>query len=59
METDIEIIREEDRVTLAGILVKNGYTVTMGKRLKTPKGKAVVYFLHISDEYRQEKRTMD
>ena len=55
MQTDIEISREDDRVTVAGILVKNGYTVSMGKRLKTPKGKAVVYFLHVEDGNKDSK----
>ncbi len=41
----IEIFKEEDRMTVAAILVKNGYKVFQGKKRKTPTSKSYVYFL--------------
>lgn len=41
----IEIFKEEDRLTVAAILVKNGYMVRQGKERTTPTGKSYVYFL--------------
>lgn len=41
----IEIFKEEDRMTVAAILVKNGYKVFQGKERKTPTSKSYVYFL--------------
>lgn len=41
----IEIYREEDRLIVAGILVRNGYRVCQMKEKKTPNGKTVVYML--------------
>ena len=41
----IEIFKEEDRMTVAAILVKNGYRVAQGKGRKSPNSKAYVYFL--------------
>jgi len=41
----IEIFTEQDRLTVAAILVKNGYKVWQGKERKTPTGKAYVYYL--------------
>lgn len=38
---EIKIFSKEDRKTVAGILVDNGYTVGTGKRQKTPNGKSV------------------
>ena len=40
---EIKIFSKEDRKTVAGILVDNGYTVGTGKRQKTPNGKSVGY----------------
>lgn len=37
--------KEEDRLTISSLLVKNGYTVGSGKRQKTPTGKRLEYFL--------------
>jgi len=47
MKTDLMIVREEDRIAVAGILVKNGYTVTQIKRKRTPTGKTVEYGLRV------------
>lgn len=46
---EIRIYTQEDRLNVAAILVKNGYNVGQGKRLKTPTGKSLDYFLHIED----------
>lgn len=43
----IEIFKEEDRMTVAAILVKNGYRVSQGKCRKAPNSKAYVYFLDV------------
>lgn len=41
----LEIMKEEDRMTVAAILVKNGYRVSQGKMRKGPTSKAYVYYL--------------
>ena len=41
----LEINREEDRLTVAAILVKNGYRVCQAKKKKSPTGKTVVTVL--------------
>lgn len=43
----IEIFKEEDRMTVAAILVKNGYRVSQGKGRKSPNSKAYVYYLEV------------
>lgn len=47
MNVKIEIFKEEDRMTVAAILVKNGYRVSQGKCRKAPNSKAYVYFLDV------------
>ncbi len=44
------IYSKEDRLTVAKILVDNGYTVRQGKRSTTPTGKKVEYFLDVKRE---------
>ena len=54
----LEIFKEEDRMTVAAILVKNGYRVNQGKERKTPNGKAYVYFIEaekVSEEVRSDE----
>ena len=41
----IEIFKEEDRMAVAAILVKNGYRVRQGKERKSANSKAYVYFI--------------
>lgn len=41
----LEIQREEDRLTVAAILVKNGYKVWQDKERSTPTGKSYTYFI--------------
>lgn len=53
---EIKIFSKEDRKTVAGILVDNGYTVGPGKRQKTPSGKSVDYTLKLyADDGSAEK----
>ena len=40
----------EDRLTVAQILIKNGYTVSQGKEKKTPDGKAMIYYLRVRED---------
>lgn len=41
----LEIFKEDERMTVAAILVKNGYRVAQRKERKTPNGKAYMYFI--------------
>ena len=53
---EIKIFSKEDRKTVAGILVDNGYTVGPGKRQKTPSSKSVDYTLKLyADDGSAEK----
>lgn len=45
--TKINISREEDRLTMASILVKNGYTVRQSRRKK--KGNAYEYCIEFAE----------
>ena len=47
---EIKIRGQEDRLLVAQILIKNGYTVSQGKRQKTPTGKTMDYFLKVEDD---------
>ena len=47
METlKLMIDNQEDRLTVAAILIKNGYAVSQGKQ-KKPSGKSYDYFLSV------------
>lgn len=48
MKAKIFIDKLEERIEVAGILIKNGYTVSQGKEKKTPTGKTYDYFLEVS-----------
>ena len=52
MESPVElrIYNQQDRLEVASILIKNGYTVSQTKRQKTPTGKTVDYFLLVTME---------
>lgn len=41
----IEIFNESDRLTVASILVKNGYKVYQSKERKAPTSRAYTYFI--------------
>jgi len=44
---ELKIFSLEDRLNVAQILIKNGYTVSQGKRARTPTGKTMDYFLKV------------
>lgn len=46
----IKIFMEADRLTVAAILVKNGYTVRQGKEKRTRTGKSYDYYLETLDD---------
>lgn len=48
-EIRLKIFNVEDRLTVAQILVKNGYTVSQGKRQKST-GRSVEYYLKAREE---------
>lgn len=48
MKAKIYIDKLEDRIEVAGILIKNGYTVSQSKEKRTPTGKTYEYFLIVS-----------
>ena len=45
---ELRIYNQQDRLEVAAILIKNGYTVSQTKRQKTPTGKTVDYFLRVT-----------
>lgn len=45
---ELDIYNQEDRLAVASILIKNGYTVSQGKRQATPTGKKLIYFLKVT-----------
>lgn len=46
----LNIYSKEDRLTVAKILIDNGYTVHQGKEKMTPTGKALNYYLIVTKE---------
>lgn len=47
---ELKIFNLEDRLNMAQILVKNGYSVSQGKRARTPTGKTMDYFLKVWED---------
>lgn len=47
-QIELSIYNQDDRLMVAQILIKNGYTVSQGKRKKSETGKQVEYFLKVS-----------
>ena len=43
----LELHKEDDRITVAAIPVKNGYRVFQAKQKKTPTGKTTIYVLDV------------
>ena len=39
-----------DMLKVAAILIDNGYTVSQGKRQRTPTGKTLDYFLKVTED---------
>lgn len=46
----LRIYNLDDRITISGILIKNGYTVSQMKQKKTETGKVLDYFLAVKLE---------
>lgn len=46
----LKIFNQEDRLNVAAILIKNGYTVRQGKEKRTESGKSLDYFLVVSED---------
>lgn len=44
---ELAIYNRQDRLTVAAILIDNGYTVSNRKKKKTPTGKALEYYLEV------------
>lgn len=47
---ELRIYNLDDRMEVTQILVKNGYTVSQGKRQRSPTGKTLDYFLKIAED---------
>jgi len=47
---ELIIYNIDDRMQVAQILIKNGYTVSQRKRSKTPNGKTVEYYLQVEKD---------
>ena len=47
---ELKIYNQEDRLKVAEILIKNGYTVSQKKRQKTTNGKTLEYFLSVYED---------
>lgn len=47
---ELKIYNLEDRMIVAQILIKNGYTVSQAKRQKTATGKTLEYFLKVEED---------
>lgn len=47
---ELKIYNLEDRLKVAEILIKNGYTVSQKKRQRSPTGKSMEYFLSVTED---------
>lgn len=47
---ELKIYNLEDRLKVAEILFKNGYTVSQGKRQRSPTGKTLEYFIKVTED---------
>lgn len=45
----IRVFAETDRLTVAAILVKNGYRVSQSKERKTPTGKSYNFYIEADE----------
>ncbi len=57
MKIELTIAKEEDRIQVAGILIKNGYRVQQMKRKRTVTTKAYDYLL-IAEKAEDEKSAL-
>lgn len=46
----VKIYNLDDRLSVAQILIKNGYTVAQGKEKRTPDGRSMVYYLAFRED---------
>lgn len=49
-EIALRIFNQEDRLKVAEILIKNGYTVAQRRKAKSPTGKTYEYYLSVADD---------
>ncbi|MFC2475926.1 MAG: hypothetical protein ACFNTU_00350 [Catonella sp.] len=47
---ELKIYNKQDRLDVAGILLKNGYTVSQVKKSRNSSGKTVDYYLKVSED---------
>ncbi len=52
---ELKIYSKEDRLKVAAILIDNGYTVSQGKRQRTPTGKTLDSGVLLHTEKRQQE----
>lgn len=52
---ELAIYNQQERIEVAGILIKNGYKVSQGKRAKTQTGKQVDYLLIVEEVDEEQK----
>ena len=51
---ELSIYKLDDRKTVAGILLENGYAIGPGVRKKTPTGKQMDYYLKVYKDSDQD-----
>lgn len=47
---ELKIYNQQDRLDVAAILIKNGYTVSQSKKQRSPTGKMVDYYLKVQED---------
>lgn len=47
---ELKIYNQQDRLDVAAILIKNGYTVSQGKKQRSPTGKTLDYYLKVQED---------
>lgn len=47
---ELKIYNQQDRLDVAAILIKNGYTVGQIKKQRNPTGKALDYYLVVQED---------
>lgn len=46
----LRIYNQQDRLEVAAILIKNGYTVSQGKEKRSATGKTMDYYLNVQED---------
>lgn len=49
MKQNLIISLQEDRLTVAAILIKNGYKVCQKKKRSSPTSKSYIYYLQVEE----------